>query len=204
MIASRAGVKKTLAAAIAAALLAVAATTAADDWQTLRGCRLIDNPANDGDSFHVMANGQEHIFRLYFVDCPEAESGGYVTARVKEQAAEFGITEAASVEIGRKAAAFTKAVLSRPFTVVTRGQNARGASKIQREYAFVTTADGEDLGEMLVERGLARSHGEDAALPGKSAASLRSRYDNLEAKAKKQKAGAWGPEAGKPTQLLSR
>lgn len=70
----------------------------------------------------------------------------------------------------------------------------------------MVTADGADLGEMLVERGLARSHGQAAASPaaGRTAAELRGRYDTLEAKAKKQKAGAWGPEADKPTQLLPR
>jgi hypothetical protein len=42
----------------------------------------MDNVSNDGDSFHVKADGEERIFRLYFADTPEAESGGYVTERV--------------------------------------------------------------------------------------------------------------------------
>ena len=41
------------------------------DWIVLNNCRLIVNPANDGDSFHVEHQGREHIFRLYFVDTPE-------------------------------------------------------------------------------------------------------------------------------------
>jgi hypothetical protein len=104
------------------ALLALLAIARADDWQTIRGCRLIENESNDGDSFHVKADGEERIFRLYFVDTPEAESGGYVEARVGEQAKELGLTEEESVEMGKKATAFTRAVLSRPFKVTTRGQ----------------------------------------------------------------------------------
>ena len=74
------------------------------------------------------------------MDTPEAESGGYVEGRVGEQAKEFGITEEESVEMGKKASAFTSAVLSRPFRVTTRGQGAMGASKLSREYAFIETA----------------------------------------------------------------
>ena len=92
----------------------------------------------------------------------------------------FGITEEESVEIVKKAAAFSRAVLSRPFKVTTRVQNAMEASRIKREYAFIETDDGEDLGEMLVSRGLARGFGEDAAPPGETAAALRAKYGRLE------------------------
>ncbi len=163
----------------------------------------MENDSNDGDSFHVKADGEERIFRLYFADTPEAESGGYVTERVTEQAKEFGITEEESVEMGKKAAAFTRSVLSRPFKVTTRGQNALGASQLKREYAFVETADGEDLAEMLISRGMARSYGEDAAPPGESARALRSKYDRLEAKARRERVGAWGDGAAVPTMELS-
>ncbi len=60
--------------------------------------------------------------RLYFVDTPEAESGSYVTKRVSEQAREFGIIEEESVEIGKKASAFTRAVLSRHSRLQPRGK----------------------------------------------------------------------------------
>ena len=182
--------------------ICLASTALADEWKTLSNCRLIDNESNDGDSFHVKADGQEHIFRLYFVDTPEAEEGGYVEKRVTEQAETFGITEEASVAMGKKAAAFTRAVLSRPFKVMTRGQRALGASRIQREYAFVTTADGDDLGEALVSRGLARSFGETASGPRGSADSLRSKYDRLERSARSQRLGAWGKDSTAPTLAL--
>jgi endonuclease YncB( thermonuclease family) len=185
------------------ALFSLVAIAHADEWQTIRNCRLIENESNDGDSFHVEADGKERIFRLYFVDTPEAESGGYVEGRVGEQAETFGITGEESVEMGKKAAAFTRAVLSRPFKVTTRGQNALGASKLKREYAFVETADGEDLGEMLVSRGLARSFGETASGPEGSASSLRAKYDRLQAKAQRERVGAWGEGAATPTLELS-
>lgn len=183
-------------------LLAASPTLASGEWEELRGCRLIEHEANDGDSFHVDADGEERIFRLYFVDAPESEDGGRVASRISDQAETFGITEDESIEIGKKAAAFTSAVLSRPFTVITRGQNAMGASQLKREYAFVTTADGEDLGEMLVSRGLARSFGEDAATPDSRAGDLRDRYDALEAQARSEKVGAWGDSASVPTMAL--
>lgn len=183
-------------------LLLIFPLTLQAQWQTLDDCRLIDNPANDGDSFHVMADREERIFRLYFVDCPESEAGGLVTERIKQQAAEFGITEVAVIETGKKAAAFTQAVLSRPFTVTTRGQNALGHSKLPREYAFITTADG-DLGEMLLERGLARSHGQAASLPGQTAKALWQKYDRAQANAKTAKMGAWGKEASLTTLPLT-
>ncbi len=185
------------------ALFSLVAIAQADEWETIRNCRLMENESNDGDSFHVKADGEERIFRLYFADTPEAESGGYVTERVTEQAKEFGITEEESVEMGKKAAAFTRSVLSCPFKVTTRGQNALGSSKLKREYAFIETADGEDLAEMLISRGMARSFGEDAAPPGKSASALRSNYDRLEAKARRERVGAWGEGAATPTLELS-
>jgi endonuclease YncB( thermonuclease family) len=184
-------------------LFALVSIARAEDWQTITGCRLIENEANDGDSFHVKADGEERIFRLYFVDTPEAESGGYVEGRVTEQADEFGITEEESVEMGKKATAFTRAVLSRPFMVTTRGQNALGASQIKREYAFVETADGEDLGEMLVSRGMARSFGQVAAFDPYTASELREKYDRLEASARRERVGVWGDGAAVPTMELT-
>ena len=53
-------------------------------WLTLTNCRYLPNAANDGDSFHVRAEGREYIFRLYFVDTPETDDG--IPERVKEQA----------------------------------------------------------------------------------------------------------------------
>jgi hypothetical protein len=43
----------------------------AADLQMFSNARLVNNPANDGDSFLVEANGKSFRVRLYFVDCPE-------------------------------------------------------------------------------------------------------------------------------------
>ena len=45
------------------------------DWVVLENCQLVPNAANDGDSFHVNANGKQYMFRLYFVDAPETDAG---------------------------------------------------------------------------------------------------------------------------------
>ncbi len=58
------------------------------------------------------------------------------------------------MHVGKYAKQATAQLLSRPFTVTTRGTDARGNSAIGRIYAFVTTADGEDLGEEIIRNGL--------------------------------------------------
>jgi endonuclease YncB( thermonuclease family) len=55
---------------------------------------------------------------------------------------------------------------------------------------------------MLVSRGLARSFGEDAAPPRATVAALRSKYDKLEEKARRDQLGAWGEAASTPTIAL--
>ena len=95
-----ANVRLQLVKAFAASLLLIAflASTLANDWQTLRNCRFMENKSNDGDSFHVKADGEERIFRLYFVDTPEADANdSRVQDRIAKQAAEFGISEKESV-----------------------------------------------------------------------------------------------------------
>ena len=42
-------------------------------WERFAGCRLVAYPPNDGDSFKVDTGTGEHVFRLYFVDCPEKQ-----------------------------------------------------------------------------------------------------------------------------------
>lgn len=171
--------------------------TRAGQWQTIRDCTLISHPGNDGDSFHVRANGRERIFRLYLVDCPEAEDGEKVEERVATQAKFFRLSEEQSMAVGKQAAAFTRAALSRPFTVETCWQDAYGSSHLPREFAFITTADGQDLGEMLVSRGLARSYGE-AVPPGRSSDARRPNYDALQGKARGQRLGAWANDVATP------
>jgi competence protein ComEA len=174
--------------------LAIADLGASGDWVTLENCRLVPNPANDGDSLHASVNGKEYIFRLYFVDAPETDAAN--PARLIEQAKHFGISVPQVIEVGEAAKEFTKEKLAEPFTVVTRMANAMGRSNTERFYAFVQTKEG-DLGEQLVANGLARIYGRRVTRPGaSSSAAERQKLEGLEAEAKRQKLGGWAANIG--------
>ena len=174
--------------------LAIATAGASGDWVTLENCRLVSNPANDGDSFHVRVNEKEYLFRLYFVDAPETDAAN--PARLIEQAKHFGISVPQVIEIGEVAKEFTQEKLAEPFTVVTRMANAMGRSNTERFYAFVQTKEG-DLGEQLVANGLARIYGRRVTPPGaSSSAAERQKLEELEAEAKQHKLGGWAANIG--------
>src|SRR5437016_6848173 len=160
------------------------------DWVVLENCRLITNPANDGDSFHVSAGTNEYIFRLYLVDAPETDE--MTPGRLVAQAKYFGIPVPQAIEVGRAAKEFTREKLSAPFTVFTRMSDAMGQSRLERFYAFVQTKEG-DLGEQLVRNGLARVYGFKAVPPGlKSVRAELAKLQQLENQARQEKIGAWG------------
>ncbi|MFM8982287.1 MAG: thermonuclease family protein, partial [Spartobacteria bacterium] len=141
-------------------------TLKADEWQTLKNCRLIENDANDGDSFHIDHDGKEYLFRLYFVDAAESAEDSTLENRIDEQAEHFGVSTKDLIEGGVNAKEFTKKTLKKPFTVITKFQDAMGRSKMQRHYAIVLPEDGgTDLAEMLIRAGLARAHGEVPSKP---------------------------------------
>lgn len=158
-------------------------------WVTLKNCRLVSNPANDGDSFHVVADGKQYLFRLYFVDAPEVET--LFPDRVREQGMYFGISDAAVIQYGKEARTFTRDFLKEPFTVRTRMQNARGMSKMERFFATVECG-GKDLGEALVRNGLGRAFGAGANVPdGPSERKEWAALDALEKTARGLRIGAW-------------
>jgi hypothetical protein len=97
-------------------LVAIAQTAPpAQPFQRLDGCVYKSQRWNDGDSFHVLLRDQkEVVFRLYFVDTPEEER--VYADRVAEQAAYFGISADAALEVGKEASEFTKRALAKPFT----------------------------------------------------------------------------------------
>src|SRR6266850_563816 len=160
------------------------------DWIVLENCRLISNPANDGDSVHVSAGAREYIFRLYMVDAPETDAMN--PARLVEQAKYFAITVPQAIEVGLAAKEFTREKLSEPFTVFTRMSDAMGQSKLERFYAFVQTKDG-DLGELLVRNGLARNYGFKAVPPGLRNSRLEvEKLQQFEDDAKRERIGGWG------------
>jgi competence protein ComEA len=174
--------------------LAIATAGASGDWVTLKNCQLVPNPANDGDSFHVSADGKEYLFRLYFVDAPETDAAN--PARLIEQATHFGISVPQVIEVGEAAKKFTRDKLAEPFTVFTRMSNAMGRSKLERFYAFVQTKDG-DLGGQLVASGLARIYCRRVTPPGASSYSAAlQKLQELEDQAKRQKLGGWAANIG--------
>jgi DNA uptake protein ComE-like DNA-binding protein/endonuclease YncB( thermonuclease family) len=165
------------------------------DWIVLKDCRLIPNPANDGDSFHVSVGAKEYLFRLYLVDAPETDARN--PGRLIEQGKYFGITVPQAIEVGQAAKEFIQEKLSQPFTVFTHMSDAMGQSRLERFYAFVETKEG-DLGEQLVRNGLARSYGFKAAPPGLTSSRIEvEKLQQLEDEAKRDKIGAWGVNVGR-------
>ena len=193
---SRVGVSALVAVVVLSrATVDVSARDKSKDWIVLKDCRLIPNPANDGDSFHVSAGEKEYLFRLYLVDAPETDE--MTPRRLVEQAKYFDITVPQAIEVGRAAKDFTHEKLSQPFTVFTQMSDALGQSRLERFYAFVKTKEG-DLGEQLVRNGLARSYGFKGAPPGLTSSRIEiEKLQQFEDQAKRDKIGAWGINAGR-------
>jgi hypothetical protein len=119
-------VGKWLALASSLLWLGLATAHAHDPWITLPDCRYVENPSNDGDSFHARAGRKEYIFRLYFVDAAETDTG--LSKRTEEQAQYFGIPLPLALKVGEAAKEFTRKKLQQPFTVRTCRQDALGLS----------------------------------------------------------------------------
>lgn len=157
-------------------------------WTVLESCRLLKTGSNDGDSFHVIHDGKEYIFRLYLVDAAETDNA--FPDRVKDQARYFRLDEKDTLRLGREAAKFTTSVLaSGSFTVYTRWEDARGNSSLPRYYAMVETSHG-DLDELLTREGLVRQYG--MPIDGRNADRKQARLKRLEQEARSQGIGAWG------------
>ncbi len=172
---------------------AVRRMTPVAKWITLTGCRLEENKFNDGDSFHVTQGGRQYLFRLCYVDTPETTAHRELKERTSDQARYWNIYKRDLYLLADEASAFTHEKLARPFTVMTRWDDAQGASELPRYFAVVRTADGEDLAEALVGAGFARVFGFSPDLPGNQLAkSVWTKLDGIEAKAKAAGAGAWG------------
>jgi DNA uptake protein ComE-like DNA-binding protein len=193
---SRVGISALIAVVVLSiATVDVSARDQSKDWIVLKDCRLIPNPANDGDSFHVSAGEKEYLFRLYLVDAPETDE--MIPRRLIDQAKYFRITVPQAIEAGRVAKDFTQEKLSQPFTVFTHMSDALGQSRIERFYAFVETKEG-DLAEQLVRNGLARSYGFKAAPPGLTSSRIEiEKLQQFEDEAKREKIGAWGANVGR-------
>lgn len=162
---------------------------AAKPFERFDGCVLEPDEWTDGDSFRVrLPDGRLEVFRLYFVDTTESRSRGN---RSDDQAAYFGLSREQAVELGKDAKGYTARALAQPFTIVTRWRPVFGPS---RYYAFVYTARGNDLAEILVRNGLARIYGTRTPTPdGRDSKQYLARLNELEQLAKAEKLGGWKP-----------
>ncbi len=123
-------------------------------WSKLENAIYTEGSHSDGDSVEVIYEGKHHIFRLYFVDCLETNPRS--RDRRLAQAKYFGIdskVDKSAMGFGKEAARTTRDLLKKPFTVHTRWEPVSPGNPSIR--AFVETSDGQDLGTVLVERGLA-------------------------------------------------
>ncbi len=166
----------------------------AADLQVFSNARLVNNPANDGDSFFAEADGKSFHVRLYFVDCPETSASSKSDAqRVREQTRYFGLSTATrTIHFGNEAKAFVERILAKPFTVHTAFASALGRSAKGRVYGFIITADGDDLASLLVKNGFARTHGIGRKTPnGIRRDEMIERLRDLESSAMLKRIGIW-------------
>lgn len=166
----------------------------ASDMQQFTNVRLIADPSNDGDSFHVEVDGKEFHVRLYFVDCPETSAGTKGDAmRLREQTRYFGLPSVEqTIHFGNEAKKFVETALARPFTLNTTFASAMGRSTKGRIYGFITTSASDDLGSLLVKNGLARTYGTARQTPdGTSSKEMTERLRDLENSAMLKRTGIW-------------
>ena len=172
------------------------AEKARSQFAALHDARLVEHRDNDGDSFHIAHDGgEEHEFRLYFVDAPEKRLHQFNGDRIKEQGRYFGkLSTEQTIGIGLEAKALTAELLkSRRFTVLTRWQRVFDSG---RYFAFVFFDEGggetEELSEKLVRAGLCRIYTQGANLPdGRHEKEFEARLRKLEREARARKQGAW-------------
>jgi len=166
----------------------------AADLQMFSNVSLVNNPANDGDSFFAETDGKTLHVRLYFVDCPEISTSSKSDARrARKQTRYFGLSHATrTIHFGNEAKAFVERILAKPFTVHTAFASALGRSAEGRVYGFIITADGDDLASLLVKNGLARAYGMGRKTPnGTSRNEMIERLRDLETSAMLKRIGIW-------------
>ena len=166
----------------------------AADLQRFSRAKMVDNPANDGDSFFLEADGKSFHVRLYFVDCPETSTKSKSDAqRVREQTRYFGLSHAVrTLHFGNEAKIFVERTLTKPFTVHTAFASALGRSAKGRVYGFIITSGGDDLAVLLVKNGMARTYGIGRETPdGIRKDEMKARLRDLETSAMLKHIGIW-------------
>lgn len=190
----------------AALLVCVLAGTGAvhgSALQSFANCRLLPTDWADGDSFLVAFPDERKIsLRLYGADTLETRiSDGTLARRLRAQRRYFGIsgygnTPASSIELakqlGEAATQRRAALLSQPFTVHTSFADGQGSARHERVYAFVTTAEGQDLATQLVAEGHARAFGVVRSTPdGRHRDEYRAALMDAEFVAARKGLGVW-------------
>ncbi|MBP7275592.1 MAG: thermonuclease family protein [Kiritimatiellae bacterium] len=170
----------------ALALVTIAAEAASRRWDTKKGCRLTDVPFTDADSLNVKWEREEFVLRLHHVDAPCADER--LSQRNTAHLRYFGITAAESTEVGKEAVKFVRKTLPREFVARAVDQDTVGTSNQPVRYGTITTADGRDLAELLVQNGFAIIRGFNVAEEG---ADKIQKLKELELEAKTEKRGAW-------------
>jgi competence protein ComEA len=173
------------------------------DLQTFEQVRHVPTDWADGDSFLVeFPDGTQHTLRLYGADCLEWHVTDRTDARrLWDQRRYFGISKyggssatsiAFAKSMGKAGADAVNRLLAEPFKVHTAFADGGGDGKYQRIYAFVTTADGQDLATTLVQLGLARAFGVYRGSPdGQSRDDYREALKDIELVAASQRRGIW-------------
>ena len=135
----------------------------------------------DGDTIRVVWEEGTNLVRLVGIDAPETRR----TAKQRRQAEELRVESEWLRDVGKAAAALARARTHKKevHLVFSTGRVTRDA--FSRLLAYVEV-DGEDLGSVLVQNGLAAPRNDDHL--------LRTRYDSLNAQAKARKMGMYAEE----------
>ncbi len=163
------------------------------EYQVITEISLLDDPANEGDTFLLKTPEGQHRFCLYFVDTVETDGGQPEAAR--DMAGYFGFdSEEPLRALGLEAREFSLGLLrANEFRVVTRWEKNPADDAF---YAFIYLKDPEqgliNLAQWLVRYGLARIVECDRAQPdGLSAPQFRDLLMEEEARSKAEAHGAW-------------
>lgn len=172
-------------------------------WEKLEGCHFVQGTDDDGDRVGVQVGDAFYTFRLYFIDCVEDSptAGKRRAGQMKGFEVTGEGTEEAGLQVAAAAAKFTAEQLRQPFTVYTRWQKVSSKGKDPSMRAFIETANGADLGELLVGEGLAliREGKASSARPdGKTASQIVRELREAETKARLARKGAWAFSVQQP------
>jgi endonuclease YncB( thermonuclease family) len=106
------------------------------------------------------------------------------------------------MKAGVKAKERVQELLKKPFLIRTRWATAGGRGREARYYVIVEV-DEKSLGEILISEGLARTKGVAPNLPtGDKAKIYMQKLDDLEAKAREKRAGAWSNSTSQKTDAM--